>query len=154
MINWVLGIVIATVFVVGMLVTPEQAYAPPQTPRAAFSFQGSTTDGAPEITMRGGGNWVKDGSGISAGGHFAGMGTKGSWKAFDLASATGCCTPGISGPGVVVFTATFNDADGTTLFKKVVVAANDIDLDGDGGNGVQNFWVQDFGFGTAKARFN
>jgi len=152
MINWVLGIVIATVLVVGMLVTPEQAYAPPQTPRAAFSFQGSTTDGAPDITMRGGGNWVKGGPVINAGGHFAGLGTQGSWKAIVLTTAFACCSPGMSGTDVVVFTASFNGADGQVFVKKVVVATNGVDLGGP--TGVQNFWVKDFGFGTAKARFN
>jgi len=138
--------------VILLLVSSQLAYAPPQSPRAAFSFQGSTTDGAPDITMNGGGNWLKGRSGIRAGGDFAGLDTVGSWRATVLNPTVGCCSPGTSGSGVVVFSARFNGADGQFFTRNVVVAENDVDLGGP--SGVQNFWVQGFGFGTANARFN
>jgi len=132
-----------------LLFSSQQAYAPPQSPNAAFSFFGLTITG---FDMNGGGNWVKGGPGIHAGGAFFGSGTQGSWKATSLTTAFACCSPGMSGPGVVVFTAVFTGADGSSVIKKVVVAASGTDLGGPAG--VQNFWVQGEGFGTANARFN
>jgi len=134
-----------------LLFSSQQAYAPPQSPNAAFSFFGLTNSG---FDMNGGGNWVKGGPGIHAGGAFFGSGTQGSWKATGLAMC-GVCTPSMSGPGVVIFFADFNGADGQTFTnKKVAVAATNTDLDGIAVNGIQNFWVEGEGFGTANARFN
>jgi len=131
-----------------LLFSSQQAYAPPQSPNAAFSFFGLTITG---LDMNGGGNWVKGGPGIHAGGAFFGLGTQGSWKATGLATVL-CCTPGASTSGTVVFTADFNGADGQTFTKRVVVTTNGVDLGGP--PGVQNFWVEGEGFGTANARFN
>lgn len=61
--------------VILLLVSSQLAYAPPQSPKAAFSFQDATAGG---FAMDGGGNWVKGGPGIRAGGNFAGSGTVGS----------------------------------------------------------------------------
>jgi len=132
-----------------LLLSTQTVYAPPQSPRAAFSFHGSTDNG---FDVDGGGSWVKGGPGINAGGTFtgtdtgSGSGTMGSWKATALNPTVLCCAPNVSGPGIVVFTADFRGADGQTFSKKVVLAET---LDFDGATGTQNFWVEDFGFGTA-----
>jgi len=130
-----------------LLLSTQTAYAPPQAPRAAFSFHGTTDTG---FEIDGGGSWGKTSGKIAAGGTFLGSGTMGSWKAIGLATAL--APPVSSGPGVVVFTAAFNGADKevTITDKRVVVAAIGTDLDGNVG---KNFWVEGFGFGIADARF-
>ena len=129
-----------------LVLSSQQAYAPPQASRAAFSFHGTTDSG---FEIDGGGSWGKTSGKIAAGGTFLSSTTVGSWKATDLATAF--APPVSSGPGVVVFTAAFNGADKDTISdKKVVVAAIGTDLDGNVG---KNFWVQGFGFGIADARF-
>ena len=133
-----------------LVLSSQQAYAPPQSPRAAFSFHGTAASG---FEVDGGGSWVKGGPKISAGGTFLSSTTVGSWKATSLTTAVACCSLSMSGPGVVVFFTDFNGADKTTFTKKVVVAAIGTDLDSNAGNGIQNFWVQGEGFGTADARF-
>ena len=137
-----------------LLLSSQQAYAPPQAPRAAFSFHGTAASG---FEVDGGGSWATTGSGkIAAGGTFLGLGTMGSWKAIGLDPTVGCCTPSMSASGsAVVFTAAFNGADKVPIpNKKVVVAAIGTDLDGMPGNGNQNFWVEGVGFGPAfDARF-
>ena len=146
-------ILIATIITgiaIMLLFSSQEAYAPPQAPRAAFSFHGSTDSG---FDVDGGGSWLKDGSGINAGGTFtgtdtgSGSGTMGSWKATGLAFC-GACTPGTSESGTVVFTADFRGADKSTFTLNVAVTATGNDLNG-GNAGTPNFWVEEFGFGTA-----
>lgn len=130
-----------------LLLSSQQVYAPPGGPaeRVTFSFNQASIGSS--FTMQGGGMWiVGDVSSVNA----AGGSTKGNWQATTL-TMVGCCSPvtGSSSTSTVFFAA-FGDGD--TL--KVAVAANDVDMDGDTGNGVQNFWVDTVGFGTANARFH
>jgi len=102
-----------------LLFSSQQAYAPSQAPRAAFSFHGD----APGLDMDGGGSWATTGSGkIAGGGTFLSTTTVGSWKAIDLNPTVTCCTPSMSvGGSAVVFTASFNGADKDPITDKKVV---------------------------------
>jgi len=161
MIKWALGIAIAATFVVGMLVTPQEAYAPP--PNAiVFSFTGSTTNGAPDITMIGQGAW-KVGGKIGAGGTFTTTTGLGNWHALFLYTGsnplTTCppCTTFTTSPSDVVFRAQFNPRGGGSFQADVVVGTGDIKTGG-GDPTTENFWAKivdgaNFGFGTATSTF-
>jgi len=136
-----------------LVLSTQTVYAPPQSPRAAFSFHGTTTVTGFEVD--GGGSWVKGGTKISAGGTFLSSTTMGSWKATSL-DMCGACAPSMTAPGTVIFSAEFHGADQTLFTKKVAVSATSNDLDGVAASGI-NFWVSGEvdGFGTApNARFN
>ena len=163
MIKWALGIAIAVTFVAGMLVTPEQVYAPPTKPDAiTFNFVGTVTG---QITMTGHGAWKVNGQ-IGAGGTFTDLtsGTQGTWRAISLTSPA--CVAGCVGaaqstsPTNVVFAAQFKPNGGTPFLADVIVNSGilDISAGGAGGGGVHDFWVQPTvigGFGTTSiANFN
>jgi len=152
---------IAAVFAVLLIgISSQSAYAPP--PNAiVFSFSGSTTDGATEITMFGQGAWKVAGK-IGAGGTFTTTtGLTGNWHALSLYTGsnplTTCppCTTTTTSPSDVVFRAQFNPRGGGSFQADVVVGTGDIRT---GTGATETFWVKivsgtNFGFGTATSSF-
>jgi len=150
----ILGIAIAAAFVSVMLLTTEQAYAPPGTPaeRVTFSFNQAS---AGSLTMQGGGMWiVGDASSVKAAGGFNDSTTAGNWQATTLTNVAGTCGGcnliSTSSPSSAAFKADFRDADGTVTSRDVIVATGDLCSC----LGLQTIWVQGFGFGTANTQFN